>query len=179
MKIYILLTSTNTLLARTIQKSTGFPFSHVSLALDASLFNTYSFGRKSDLNPFQAGFVRENMHEPIFQNATCIIYELQVSKEKYAQIKRSIHKMKRREKLYRYNFLGLFALLFQIPYKRENHMFCSQFVGQTLLEADIKIDNIPPELLKPSDFTAFEPLNEVFSGQLKDYPIFEKDNKIA
>lgn len=179
MKVYILLTNTNTLLARTIQKSTGFPFSHVSLALDSSLFYTYSFGRKSDLNPFQAGFVRENMYDPLFQNATCTIYELSVSEEKFSQIKHSIHHMKKNEKHYRYNFLGLFALLFQIPYKRANYMFCSQFVGQTLLEADISIDDIPPEFLKPSDFSAFAPLNEIFSGQLKDYPIFEKETCIA
>lgn len=42
--VYILLTRTNTVLSRTIGFSTGDPFTHVSLALDAELTQLYSFG---------------------------------------------------------------------------------------------------------------------------------------
>ena len=41
--LYIVITQTGTLLSRVLRQVTGAPFNHVSLSLDASLEQMYSF----------------------------------------------------------------------------------------------------------------------------------------
>ncbi|MBQ9989121.1 MAG: hypothetical protein IJP30_05245 [Clostridia bacterium] len=55
-RLYVLLTFTNTLVARGIRMYCKEPYSHVSLAFDENLEEMYSFARKGIYNPFNAGF---------------------------------------------------------------------------------------------------------------------------
>lgn len=54
-KIYLLLTDTGSMLTRMRQTVYEEKYNHVSLAFDAELADTFSFGRKKANNPFIGG----------------------------------------------------------------------------------------------------------------------------
>ena len=77
--VYILLTRSNTYFSRLIHKVTAEDYTHVSICLDEDLQHFYSFGRKSDIFMFPAGFVREDLRSGIFRRFSqmpCALYEL-------------------------------------------------------------------------------------------------------
>ena len=59
--IYLLLTRSNTLVARAIRALTGDYFTHVSVGVDPALKEFYSFARLHPRTPLPAGFVRESI----------------------------------------------------------------------------------------------------------------------
>ncbi len=57
--LYIMLSQTDTVVGRVIRSVSQYPYNHVSLTLDASLRQWYSFARYVQDAPFFGGFVRE------------------------------------------------------------------------------------------------------------------------
>src|SRR5690606_25045122 len=167
-EIYILLTNTGTLLARSIQYCTGERFCHVSIAFDQELKEVYSFGRKDQDNPWIGGFVREDVRGPIFQNSPCRIYKLKVEEEAYQHIRKQIEYFMNEQDKYRYNFLGIFAVWFGIHWQRENYYFCSQFVNYILQNANVQLIKKLPALTTPADFMEAR-LELVYQGSLSSY----------
>jgi hypothetical protein len=131
-KIYILLTDTGTILTRLIKSYTKKPYNHASIAFDAELIEVYSFGRKTAKNPFNGGFVREDIHSVLFKQAYCAIYSLTITNHEYQKMYQYIQEIAAKKEHYRYNFIGLFGVLFKKPIKRKNAFFCSQFVASVL-----------------------------------------------
>lgn len=79
--VYILLTRSDTYFSRLIHLLTDEDYTHVSICLDADLQHFYSFGRKSDIFMFPAGFVQETLQDGVFRRfhqMPCALYELQV-----------------------------------------------------------------------------------------------------
>ncbi|MFC6333626.1 hypothetical protein ACFP56_13440 [Paenibacillus septentrionalis] len=167
-EIYILLTNTGTLLARSIQLCTGEQFCHVSIAFDSELREVYSFGRKDQANPWIGGFVQEDVRGPLFQNSPCRIYKLKIDEQAFLSIREQISGFMQDEEKYRYNFLGIFAVWFGVPWQRNNHYFCSQFVNSVLQNANVNIINKQPTLTKPADFMEAR-LELVYQGSIHAY----------
>ena len=65
-RIYVLLSRTHTTPARLIRFLTKEPYSHASIALDVELKELYSFARKHIHNPFDCGFIEEDIETGIF-----------------------------------------------------------------------------------------------------------------
>ncbi len=153
-KIYILLSDTGTILTRLIKSYTKKPYNHASIAFDAELIEVYSFGRKTAKNPFIGGFVREDIHSVIFSQADCAIYSLNITNDEFQQMHQYIQEIASKKENYRYNFIGLFGVLFKKPIKRKNAFFCSQFVASVLKESKIiDLEEREISLVKPSDLT--------------------------
>ncbi|WP_017471105.1 hypothetical protein [Amphibacillus jilinensis] len=168
--VYLLFLSTGTLLAKTIDLYTKQSLNHVSIALDQELNLVYSFGRKRPHNPFIGGFIRENLSLPFFNRSMCAIYQLKVTEEEYTQLVEQIMIMESHKHLYRYNFLGLFGVMLNKEFHRENAFFCSQFVASMLQECGIYHSAKPPGLIRPQDLRAWRELTPFYYGKLKDYP---------
>ena len=169
-KIYILLTDTGTILTRLIKSYTKKPYNHASIAFDTELIEVYSFGRKTAKNPFIGGFVREDLHSVLFRQADCAIYSLSITNDEFQKMYRYIQEIASEKENYRYNFIGLFGVLFQKPIKRKNAFFCSQFVASVLKESKIiDFEEKDLSLVKPSDLTYSANFQLVFEGRLKDY----------
>lgn len=168
--IYLLFSSTGTLLARTIDLYTRTSYNHVSIALDQSLNLVYSFGRKRPKNPFIGGFVKENFNLPFFLESNCAIYQLKVTEQEYEQLKEKIFLMEAQEHLYRYNFLGLFGVILNKEIPRQKAYFCSQFVATVLKECGIYHGSKPPGLIRPQDLREWRELTFVYQGKLESYP---------
>ena len=170
--VYILLTRTNTVLSRTIGFSTGDPFTHVSLALDAELTQLYSFGRRYAHNPFFAGFVRESLTRGVFSwdsGIPCAVYSLAVDDRVYAAIERRLRRMYELRRRYRYNRLGLLYNYFGRALSRAYRYFCSEFVADTLQRTGaVQFDRLPAHM-RPNDFTRLPGLRLVYQGGLGSY----------
>lgn len=171
-QIYVVLSHTSTNLARLIRLATHYQYNHVSIALDESLENMYSFGRFHPRNPFFAGFVREdrvNGFYSVFRDTTSRIYRLCISQEQYDQLSKLIESFASCDRKYRFNLIGLFLNRFRIPYSRENHYFCAQFVSYVLEHAQIYKFNKNHKLVNIKDFEAISGAEVIYEGLLTDY----------
>jgi hypothetical protein len=169
-KIFILLTDTETIFTRLIKSYTKKPYNHASIAFDAELMEVYSFGRKSAKNPFIGGFVREDIDSVIFRQADCALYSLNITAAEFQKMYQYIQEIASEKEKYRYNFIGLFGVLFQKPIKRKNAFFCSQFVASVLKESKvIDFEDEELSLVKPSDLTHLANFELLFEGGLTDY----------
>ncbi|WP_205317643.1 hypothetical protein [Oceanobacillus zhaokaii] len=165
-KIYLLLTDTGTLFTRTIKMFTKKPYNHASFAFDSKLLETYSFGRKNPYNPFIGGFVKENVRSGLFKHAKGAIFSCTVTEEQMMHLKLFIQKIESQQHCYKYNFLGLFAVLFNKPIIRENAFFCSEFVATALYEASILRLSKPLSLITPDDLQQDEQFDLIYEGPL-------------
>lgn len=169
-KVYVLLSDTGTILTRLIKSYTKKPYNHASIAFDAELIEVYSFGRKTAKNPFIGGFVKEDIHSVIFRQADCAIYSLNITNDEYQQMHQYIQEIASKKENYRYNFIGLFGVLFKKPIKRRNAFFCSQFVASVLKESKIiDLEEKELSLVKPSDLANIANFELVFEGGIKNY----------
>lgn len=169
-EIYIVLTHTGTVLSNIVKAYTKNPFSHVSIALDKDLQKMYSFGRLKPSNPFFAGFVHEYIHKGTFKrfyNTTTKIYSLEVTEEQYEKMEKIINRMEKQKEKYKFNILGLFAVAFNIKIRRENTLYCAEFVK--FLFDESKINNDLPEIIKPVDFENLKGIKQVYKGLLRNY----------
>lgn len=169
-KIYILLTDTGTLFTRTIKLFTKKPYNHASIAFDEELKEIYSFGRKRPQNPFIGGFVRENINEGLFRHARCAVYSLSVTKNEYERMYSYIKQIEAKRHLYKYNFIGLFWVMFNKTLERDRAFFCSQFVASVLLEGKVANFGKSVSLVRPYDLLKIPNLQLVYEGILAHYP---------
>lgn len=181
MDIYIVFSQTGTWLAKVLKIITKEKYVHVSLSLDDTFNNMYSFGRINPNNPLSGGFVQESFNEGIYKkkyNSECKIYKLTINEVQYKKLIEEIERFVDSNVQYKYNLIGLFAASLNIKLKRKRHYFCSQFVSEILKEAEILKEDIFPGTFKPNDFDKFNILEEeIFKGYIRDY-VFLNHNKI-
>lgn len=173
-KGYILLTDTRSVLTRLIRLYTKEPYNHASIAFDPELTEVYSFGRKSERNPFIGGFVKEDLKSRLLVEANCAIYSFEATEEQLEKMREYVREMAKRKNQYRYNFLGLFGFIINRPIDRKNHFFCSQFVASVLAEGHVLMFSKPLALIAPSDFRNLVNLELVYQGRLMDYKFNRK-----
>lgn len=169
-KIYIVLTYTGTWLSKIVKVYTKKDYSHVSISLDENLDNMYSFGRIHPYNPFSGGFVKESPKYGTFKrfsNTKSKIYSLEVCESQYEKMKKIINDFNENKSSYRFNIIGLIALMFHFKIKRERHFYCAEFVKYVFDNSNLEIDL--PELVRPNDFENLDGLSEIYTGILKDY----------
>ncbi|SFB15488.1 hypothetical protein SAMN04488072_10899 [Lentibacillus halodurans] len=168
-KVYILLTDTGSLFTKMIKLYTKKTYNHASISLDSELAEVYSFGRKKVENPFNGGFVKEDLKKGLFKQADCAIYSFTVTEAQMQQISSYIKEIEGQKEYYRYNFLGLFGFIFNKPIIRERAFFCSQFVAAVLKECNIIDFEKPLSLIAPNDLLKASNFQFVYEGKLKNY----------
>jgi hypothetical protein len=171
-KVYILLTSTGTVLNKAIQKYTGEPYNHASIAFDKDLKDLYSFGRKTPNNPLIGTFVKEDIRSGVYQkmvNTTFSLYSIEVTHDQYNRLREIVSDFERRKDQLRYNFVGLFGVMVNRPISRDDAYFCSEFVAKLFEMADIRIFGKNPSLVKPYDFAKSGKFKFEFRGKLSNY----------
>lgn len=169
--IYLVLTATGTLFSRCIGLYTKARYNHVSLCLDAGINEFYSFGRKIRWFPLIGGFVVEHIDSGVFKafgKTTCAIYRLDICDEKYEVLKQSVDIFVSNKKMYGYNLLGLLGVMLNMPLKRKNKYFCTQFVAAMLQKCGIYDFGKDSSLVTPQDFYDIAELVPVYEGSLSD-----------
>lgn len=168
-QMYLLLTNTGSFLTKLIKLYTKKPYNHASIAFDSRLSEVYSFGRKTVRNPFIGGFVKEDVKAGLFKQADCAIYSITVTEEQIQKMYHFLKEFEAQKKDYRYNLLGLFGVMFNIPIKRKNAFFCSQFVAFLLNQSNIIDFDKPLSLITPHDLQSASKFQFIYEGKLKDY----------
>lgn len=172
--VYIVLTQTQTYPARAIHFYTNEPYAHASIAFDEDLDEMYSFARRGIWNPFNAGFIEEDINNGIFgkfRSTTCNIYQLKITEKQYIKLREEIEVFKQNKDDYSYNFLGLLAAALNIPVRTKQRYFCSQFVAYVLERSGIKIFNKNYALVKPRDIRLNSRLKSIYRGKLAEYRV--------
>ncbi|GGG15522.1 hypothetical protein GCM10007425_07260 [Lysinibacillus alkalisoli] len=166
--IYIILTQTKTFLSRAIGMYTGKQMNHASIAFDDELHDMYSFGRLQLHNPLSGGFLREQAETGLFENARCMIYKVEVSTYQYLRMKEKVRYMHDNRDRYKYNFIGLFGVMFHKEVKRDRAYFCSQFVATILKMGGLEVRE-NPAFMTPHCLSNLEYAEPVYEGSLADY----------
>ena len=157
--IYLVFTRTGTWVSRLIHVFSEIKYAHSSLSFDNNFTKMYSFGRIKPENPFSGGFVEENLYDGVykkFSNCECLIYKVRVTEEQYLFLQEQVDVFLREKEKYRYNFIGLFGVLLNVPIKRNRHYFCSQFVSEILIKSNIFSSEKTPELIRTNELYAIE-----------------------
>jgi hypothetical protein len=167
--IYIVLTKTDTIVARAIRWFTGATYSHASLSLNHKLCPMYSFARKYVNFPFIGTMVKEEAGAGVygkFSKVPCCILRIPVSDNQYDEVKKMVDTMWHSHQ-YRYNYFGLVLNYLGISKQHDKRFFCSEFVYYVLGHNNIIDLGKPPSLVKPQDFlnTSAE---IIYEGNLND-----------
>lgn len=170
--IYFMFTDTGTNLSRIINYYTKQSLNHVSIAFDDELRETYSFGRTQPRNPFSGGFVREDIHSEFLKDSNCAIYSYEISKEKANKVLNKIKAIEESKDDYRYNFIGLIGIMFQVKIKRKNAFFCSEFVATMLTDTEAVTLSKPNCFITAEDIRNEIGMNLIFQGKLNDYHVY-------
>ena len=169
-KIYFVLTHSGSFLSNCVKLYTRKEYSHVSISLDENLEHMYSFGRLQAYNPFFGGFVQESPKYGTFKrfkNTSAKIYSLEIGD--YNKIKSIISKFDENKDNYRFNMIGLIAVVLHRSVKRNNHFYCAEFVKYVLDNTDLDI--VLPDIVRPGDFQNIDGCFCEYTGQLKDYVV--------
>lgn len=169
-KIYLVMTQTGSILSRTIKIVTGHSYNHISISLDSSLNNMYSFGRKNPDNPFIGVFVVEKINKGTFlkfKNTRCKVIEIDVTDRQYSLISSNINKMVLNKDDYKYNLLGLFLAAFHISFHPKKKFYCSEFVRYILKNSCVNVSFIP-DIAHPNDFLKLKHV-DLYEGLLREY----------
>lgn len=174
--IYVMLSRTHTIPARLIRLYTGNPYSHTSIALDPELKQMYSFARKGVWNPFDSGFIKEDINSGIFgrdKNVYCSIYAVPVSDEQYRSIRDEISYFVKNQDEYGYNYTGLVFAMFGKNIDDGKHFMCSQFVNHLFYKSGLSLfDKGEKGLVKPYDFHLKLKHHRIYRGKLTEYHDF-------
>lgn len=167
--IYILLTRSDTILSKIVHFITSDTYTHVSISFEENLQSLYSSSRKNGRTLFPAGPCAENLQSEYYKKHSqipCAVYELQVNNEVYENAMIEVEKIISNSDCYHFNILGLLLCQFHIPYHREHHFFCSEFVSEVLHRShalDLPKDT---SLMRPNDYTAMPEICCLFQGHL-------------
>ncbi|WP_040204642.1 hypothetical protein [Neobacillus jeddahensis] len=178
-KIYVLLTDTGTIFTKMIKLYTKKPLNHASIVVDEHFNKVYSFGRRNPRNPFIGGFVKEDIREGLFRNADCAIYCVTITENQFQTITAKIREIEENKDEYRYNLIGLIAVMLNMEIDRKNAFFCSHFVAALLEDSGVPIKKQKPlSLVTPHDIKESASLELVFEGKLssyfqKEYPLYQ------
>ena len=175
--IYVMLSRTHTIPARLIRLYTGNPYSHTSIALDSELNEMYSFARKGIWNPFDSGFIKEDINSGIFgkdKNVYCSIYAVPVTDEQYSVIREEISCFVKNSDEYGYNYTGLVFAMFGKNVEDGKHFLCSQFVNHLFYKSGMSLFDKENALIKPYDFHIKLKNHRIYRGKLTEYRDFLK-----
>ncbi len=173
--VYVMVSKTSTIPSQMIKMWTREPYAHTSLALDIELKEMYSFARKKLRNPFNCGFITEDITTGVFgrdTGTTCRIMRIWVTQAQLDKINKILKKFQDNKNYYKYNYIGIFGVMINKPIEREYNYFCSQFVYYVLSKAGVKLFDKKPGLARPEDFRVWKEPELIYEGKLNEYREF-------
>ena len=93
-----------------------------------------------------------------------------VGEEKYAEIHDFVMNMWENKKKYRYNYIGLWVAAFNIPRKKKNCFYCSEFVAHVLSECGVVEKDFFKPIIEPIHFLGI-PHRVIYEGKLQEYSV--------
>lgn len=169
--VYIVLSSTGTVVSRTVRFLFRDRYTHASIALSPDLAVMYSFSREYTYYPFYGRFRSELTDQGFLAKRPTIpakVIALPVTDAQYEAVKDRIEYFNAHRKSFGYNYIGLFLNLIGRSYSPKNRYTCSQFVSETLAKCGIATFELDYSLIRPIMLDKLEG-DVVFEGNLKEY----------
>lgn len=171
--LYIIVSRTNTKMGWCIRRALNEPYNHVSVALDKELGYIYSFARKRYYTPLIGGMVRESINILTHnrkKKTDVKIYELEVSKENYANIVQQINSMYQARNQYYYNYTGALKLLLKNSSHSKNAYTCLEFAMEILINAGFRVSYDEMRKMTPKKLMRLLENKLIYEGNLLEYP---------
>lgn len=171
--IYVIVTQTGTLVARTIKKFTKAPYNHSSISLTENLSQMYSFCRVHKHFPLPACFNQEFVDTVVFgmyDDIPCEIYKITVDECRWKKLNALVSYFGKNRSRYPFNLMGFVGIALNIPIHRKHSFTCSQFVAFMLWKSGIHTFKKDLFLIQPEDFRHIPNAEVIYTGNLKDYP---------
>ncbi len=169
--VYVVLTRTDTKVARVIRILTRKPYSHASISIDSSLQELFSFCRNNPRFPLPATFNPEYVGQGVFglyDNIPCEIYEVPMTELQHREFCKQLLHFQNFRNLYSYSLFGLVSIPLQIKRELRYKFVCSQFVAYMLQECNVKLDK-PASLYSPEDLRHLPTAKLIYRGELNEY----------
>ena len=171
--VYVVLSSSSSLPAKVIKFFSNNNLNHSSIAIDSSLHEMYSFGRRVLWNPFYGGFVREDKDKGFYLKFTDTyikLYRFPVSSKTLANTKHYLEHAYAHKDQFRYNFFGVCIGVLNIPIARDKQYFCSEFVAKVFVDCHIRKIDRNIHTYRPYYFEELSNKELVYEGMLANYP---------
>lgn len=95
---------------------------------------------------------------------------MEITEERYAALEATLETMWARREQFSYNLGGLLLAYFRILWKRSNRYYCSEFVEDMLLHAEVRgAGELRARVVQPIHFLKL-PHTRLYTGRLRDYP---------
>mgnify|MGYP001535356778 CR=1 FL=1 len=99
-----------------------------------------------------------------------LLRALRVDKMTLAALEATLETMWARREQFSYNLGGLLLAYFHILWKRSNRYYCSEFVEDMLLHAEVRgAGELRARVVQPIHFLKL-PHTRLYAGRLRDYP---------
>ncbi len=167
--IYVVLTKTNTIVARSIRKATGATYSHASLAFNDWFSPMYSFARKYVSFPFIGTMVKEEIGTGVYGRyplVPCCILRISVTQQQFIGVKTMTENMWL-SRQYGYNYSGLIFNYIGICRHSNKRFFCSEFVYYVLQQNGVVDSCRLPSQIRPQDLLNIGQ-EVIYEGNLND-----------
>lgn len=177
-KVFLIYSNTYSNVSKFLNVFMNVDYTHISISIDQDISKFYSFGRRNFYMPLIGGFVEESRDDRIFSHFSETIIEVvekELTDSEYNIIKRELEKYKIFSRLYKYNILGVPLMWFNIPFERERHFACSQFVGYIIEKSGIYTFAKSWSLLQPNDIREMSGLKTIYKGKMTEFD-FKGDN---
>lgn len=161
-KIYILMIRYPGAMADWMVRHTKFEYTHVTIGLEEDPNTFYSFNKK--------GFFIEKITrylKPGREPFPCILFEIEVNKKAYRRVKKLLQGYVLRKKFLRYTNRSLFTCFLGIPWKIDNHYFCSEFVAEVIQRSGIACLPKHCALCLPHHIVQLKELQLIFTGNVQ------------
>lgn len=141
--LYIVFSSTPNKMGRMIRTFTASHYNHVSIALDESLSQMYSFARRFYHTPFYGGFVKESVSRYHINghSAEIRVCQLPVTDEQHRTLDALLADMLERQEQYLYNHLSALTVPFRRRVNIRDSYICVDFVVHILQSVGIPLDS--------------------------------------
>lgn len=163
-RLYILLTRFPGKSAIAIHAMTGCYYTHASIGLEEDMNTFYSVVGKGLIVEKITRYVRPDRNP-----FPCQLYEMEVSETVYRTVKKLLEECVENKNYYQYSKLGVVLCLLRIPFRRQYHYFCSQFVAEILMTAQAAYLKKDSTLYHPGDFRKMPGLRLHFQGDLQSF----------
>ena len=170
-QVYIILSRSNTVLARFIRLVTKKYYNHASLSFERSLDTFYSFGRLNPRLMFPAGFITEGVRSGYFglhPKTKIMVLERDLPDEDIEVAKDNLLPFINRERRFKYGIWHFPNIYRGKTYRDDRNYVCSVFVAYVMKHAfDYGKDY---SLVMPEDFHKLG-ANVIYEGNRGDYDL--------
>lgn len=150
--LYVMISQTDTGIARFIRTLSRYPYNHVSMTLDPTLRTWCSFARYHQDAPFYSGFIKEPVERFLAGtgDANVRIFRLEIPRERARRIEQLFLQAGRKETRLIYNYFDAVASLLNLKIAISGSYTCLSFacavIGRQYRHIEDLNDALEPKL---------------------------------